>query len=204
MGAVFGPAERDPIQQVSWYDAVLFCNWLSRREGLAACYKRTGKTDKIGSREFDVRELILDANGYRLPNEAEWEYACRAGTVTMFGYGNVDSGFRVLRKEEESLSERYSVFRSSRPEPPGSKLPNGWGLFDMHGNVSEWCQDWFLPYRSGEAVTDPRGPSQGVKRVWRGGSFLDLAIFGRSDYRTSVAPGSTFGNSGIRVARTYP
>ena len=150
-----GVSKQHPAGEVSWYDAVLFCNWLSRKEGLATCYMRTGKTDSKG---HDTWRLISDANGYRLPTEAEWEYASRAGTVTLLSHGN-----------DASTLEHYAVF-SNRTDARGSRLPNGWGLFDVHGNVWEWCNDLYGPYDTEAKVRDPLGPAKrlsGNSRVAR-------------------------------------
>ena len=190
------PTEQHPVQQVSWYDAALFCNWLSRNEGLTPCYEQTGEKAK-GSRGKPMRDdawqLTPEANGYRLPTEAEWEYACRAGTVTTFSHG-----------DDESLLDRYAVVRSSRTELAGSKLPNGWGLFDVHGNVHEWCHDWYGPYGSEAALSDPLGPAQETGRVLRGGSFVTYALTVHSAFRLYNYPGDRYFGVGFRVARTYP
>ena len=125
--------------------------------------------------------------------EAEWEYACRAGTATTFSHG-----------DDESLLDRYAVFRSSRTELPGSKLPNGWGLFDVHGNVFEWCRDWYGSFGSEATISDPLGPDQGTRRVLRGGSFYFGARNARSAYRVYYNPVNRNLDLGFRVARTYP
>jgi formylglycine-generating enzyme required for sulfatase activity len=194
--AEYSPTEQHPVQKVEWYDAVLFCNWLSRKEGLTPCYERTGEKEKDRQGKptpYDAWRLISKANGYRLPTEAEWEYACRAGTVTTFSHG-----------DDESLLDRYAVFLSSRTELPGSKLPNGWGLFDVHGNVWERCHDRYGPFGSDAAVSDPSGPSQRPGRVLRGGSFHVLARSARSANRLVSGPDGRLNNLGFRVARTYP
>ncbi|MCI0456952.1 MAG: bifunctional serine/threonine-protein kinase/formylglycine-generating enzyme family protein, partial [Gemmataceae bacterium] len=117
------PTDDCPVQAVSWRDAVLFCNWLSRHEGRRPCYVRTGTTPERWGCQFD-------ADGYRLPTEAEWEYANRAGSTTLFPIGN-----------EPDLLTSYANMELLRALPSGSRLPNRWGLFDMMGNVWEFCWD---------------------------------------------------------------
>src|SRR5581483_10128586 len=116
----FNPTAGHPVQQVEWIHALLFCNWLSRKEGRKPCYERTGKALEYADRLRDVWRLIPDADGYRLPTEAECEYACRAGTVTQYSFG-----------DEEGLANRYAVLGMNHTLICGSKLPNGWGLFDL-------------------------------------------------------------------------
>jgi len=169
------------VQQVNWYDAVLFCNWLSRREGLIPCYERTGEKEKNG-RGFltrsDAWQLIPEANGYRLPTEAEWEYACRAGTVTAFSFGN-----------DESKLDDHAWYRAnvSKIQPVGGKKPNAWGLHDVHGGVWEWIQDWYgNDYYKNSPSSDPIGPTDGIDRVVRGGGSgfdpVDCRSMSRSSY----------------------
>ena len=186
------PTDGHPVAPVNWYDAVLFCNWLSRREALTHCYERTGGKEKVGAGGPDAWRLIPDAVGYRLPTEAEWEYACRAGTVTEYAMG-----------DDGSLLNRYAVYGADRAEVCGSRLPNGWGLFDMHGNVWEWCQDWSGAYPSG-SVTDPKGPAGGRGRVFRGGSYFNFAKYCRSAFRVGCAPGDRDYGVGFRLLRVAP
>ena len=143
------PTADHPAQRVEWNHALLFCNWLSRKEGRKPCYERTGKSWNFSSHgPREQWRLIPEADGYRLPSEAEWEYACRAGTVTQYySFGN-----------DELAANRYAVYGTTRTKICGSKLPNGWGFFDLHGNVMEWCQNWHGPYGSALHVSDPTGP----------------------------------------------
>jgi formylglycine-generating enzyme required for sulfatase activity len=192
------PTAECPANSVSCFDAVLFCNWLSRREGLLPYYERTGEKQPNPSNEkapWDVWRSIPQANGYRLPTEAEWEYACRATSATFYCCG-----------DDESLLSHYAVYNARQAQPVGSRQPNGWGLFDMHGNVWEWNHDWYGEFASGaeKAVVDPVGPATGNSRVLRGGSFGTTAPGARSAYRNDLQPGDRFDGVGFRVARTYP
>ena len=166
------PAEGDsyPMCYVSWPEAVSFCEELSRSE------------DRI----------------YRLPTEAEWEYACRAGTTTAYCSG---SGFAALKKvgwcsEYKTEEGRGNVLK---PRQVGSLEPNAWGLYDMHGNVHEWCNDWYGEYPTGGVVTDPTGPLTGTARVARGGSFNGLPSGCRSANRTMCKPEGQQFNIGFRI-----
>jgi serine/threonine protein kinase/formylglycine-generating enzyme required for sulfatase activity len=174
------PTHDCPVQMVNWYDVLLFCNWLSHKEGLESCYRQTGEKEKIkviGEAAEVEREIwvwLRDRNGYRLPTEAEWEYACRAGTVTKFSFGN-----------DVSLLSSYGVFRAMRASPNASLLPNAWGLFDMHGNVLEWCWDRYGSYPEGPAI-DPWGPAAGGMRLLRGGAYFRSGEECASAPRTQV------------------
>lgn len=145
------PSREHPVQSVSWIDAVQFCNWLSVREGLATFYELNGTN----------WEAVEDSEGYRLPSEAEWEYICRAGTNTEYASGN-----------DESLLRKFAVYQANQTEICGSRMPNGWGFFDLHGNVFEWCQDWWdKSHIDVDRIDNPDGPGQGTQKVLRGGAF---------------------------------
>ena len=166
-----------PVENVSWFDAVEYCNWRSQREGLTPAYTISGANVTWNR----------NANGYRLPTEAEWEYACRAGTTTAYNTGN-------------SITERQSHFNTSSSASVGSFRSNAWRLYDMHGNVWEWCWDWYGAYTSG-AQNDPVGPASGDLRVLRGGSWGSYAVNLRSARRNYGAPSHRGSGIGFRLAR---
>ena len=155
----------------------------------------------------DVQDFItaLNAMGegtYRLPTEAEWEYACRAGSTTAFPNGDItETGCRY---DPNLMGMGWYCYNAShKTHPVARKDPNAWGLYDMHGNVGEWCQDWYGDYPSGH-VTDPTGPSSGEKRVLRGGYYDDLVVDLRSACRSWAYPAIPYWSMyGFRVARTF-
>ncbi len=133
---------------------------------------------------------------FRLPTEAEWECACRGGTTTAYCFG-----------DDEARMDEYAWFggnSGSRTHPVGRKKPNAWGLYDMHGNVWEWCADWYQDGYSGLPDTDPTGPETGKYRVLRGGSWHDHARFCRSAYRSWLAPVHRFNSNGFRIVLDFP
>ncbi len=161
--------EKNPIEMMSWIDAVSFCK----------------KVSEIPEEKAAGRE-------YRLPTEAEWEYACRAGSTTSFSYGDT----------AESLGE-YAWFNENleaMTHPVGEKKPNRWGLYDMHGNVNEWCQDLHeASYPKGPA-TDPQGPTIGSFHVLRGGDWRSIPAYCTSTHRSTFVPTSGSPHNGFRVA----
>ena len=168
----FSGCGRCPVEKVSWEDVQVFIGRLNARSG--------------GER-------------YRLPTEAEWEYAARAGTTTATYAGDVTEQHR-----NDSVVNRiawYGKNSGDRTQPVGQKAPNPWGLYDMLGNVFEWVQDWYGPYPGG-AVTDPTGPGSGSKRVMRGGSWADWPVLCRSAYRFRGSPGYRREFLGFRLLRT--
>jgi formylglycine-generating enzyme required for sulfatase activity len=177
----YGEGDDYPIYCVNWYDAVEYCNKRSLKDGLTPVYtiKGTNITWNRG------------ANGYRLPTEAEWEYACRAGTTTPFYSGTTvtDAGW-------------YSGNSGGRSHPVGEKQPNSWGLYDMHGNVWEWCWDRLGSY-STRSQTNPIGATSGSSRVYRGGCFNEGLAGSCSSFRggRSEYPSKRSAANGFRIAR---
>jgi len=144
----------------------------------------------------ECQEFIKKLNaktdgGYRLPTESEWEYACRAGTSTAYSFGD-----KITPKDAN-----YWDSKIRKPVVVGSYKPNAFGLYDMHGNVWEWCENWYGDYPAG-AVTDPKGPATGKYRVLRGGSFLSYVSKDRSSFRNDLTPSYRFSDFGFRLART--
>jgi formylglycine-generating enzyme required for sulfatase activity len=179
-----------PVECVSWYDAAEFCNRLSQREGLTLAYSGSG--DNIISN--------WNANGYRLPTEAEWEYACRAGTTTPFSTGNNITTSQANYYGYGPYNNNAAGIYRETTTPVGSFAPNPWGLYDMHGNVWEWCWDWYGSYSSG-AQNNPRGPVSGDYRVVRGGSWYYFGRYLRSAFRNFNYPSSRNYFIGFRLVR---
>ncbi|MBS5449609.1 MAG: SUMF1/EgtB/PvdO family nonheme iron enzyme [Coriobacteriia bacterium] len=191
-----------PVEQVSWYDAIEFCNRISDEQGLTRCYE----VGEDGSVSWD-----RSADGYRLPTEAEWEYAARAGSTGIFPAGeqitsdvaNFEGSYPYLIEENYVMRRDPAVVTSAnRGQTIGvAELPpNAWGLYNMCGNVSEWCFDLYAPYGP-EAASDPAGPTQGSLRTNRGGGYDDFAKQLRSAYRSACNPSWVDRNMGFRVAR---
>ncbi len=171
---------------VTWDDAIAFCNRLSDREGYRRCYRRRFK------------RWVCDwrADGYRLPTEAEWEYACRAGTTTRYAFGD----------DPERLGN-YAWFAenaSGQVQAVGQKWPNRWGLYDMHGNVWEWCWDRYSERYLPDEVVNPVGPASGSFRVVRGGSFDVSPELLRSARRDGDLPEVFAVSLGFRCVRVPP
>lgn len=183
-----------PVENVSWHDAVAYCNARSVAEGLNPAYVISG-TGNARSVAWN-----RDANGYRLPTEAEWEYACRAGTTTPFSTGDNVTADQANYYGTYPYDGYPGGQYRSRTLPVGSFAPNAWGLHDMHGNVWEWCWDWYGAYADGEAA-DPTGAASGTYRVNRGGGWNDFGRHLRSAYRAAYPPDNRTFNLGFRLAR---
>jgi formylglycine-generating enzyme required for sulfatase activity len=154
---------RNPVENVSWADAAMFCAALSKKTGQAVA----------------------------LPTEAQWEYACRAGTKTRFSFGQRDTDLGAYGWYEGNSGEK--------PHPVGQKKPNPAGLYDMHGNVVEWCADWYQDTYKGLGSKDPTGPNTGSARISRSGSWKHIPYHCRAARRANVPPVWRRGNHGFRV-----
>jgi formylglycine-generating enzyme required for sulfatase activity len=199
----FSPEESCPMNSVSWYDAAAYCNWLSKQDGIAEdqwCYGPNEKGDYA-----DGMKLVSNGEkktGYRLPNEMEWEYSCRAGTGTPYSFG-----------ETPGLLEKYGWYfknsPGSRTQPVGSLKPNDLGLFDLHGNLWEWCQGrWDGKTERDETSIDQSTEgamcvAQKDRRLFRGGAYNCHPWIVRSVIRDGDFPSCQSISLGFRPARTY-
>ncbi len=184
-----GPS--NPVDMITWIDAVSYCNLRSRAEGFEACYNKEGET----------WECNFQANGYRLPTEAEWEYACRAGTETEYYFGNDPRTLKAYGW--------YTKNSSKKTHPVGQKKPNGWGLYDMYGNVAEWCNDVYSTnYYKRSPAKNPRGPEKGDIKALRGGGWQDDVDNSRSSWRAgenlSFVDACIIDSMGFRCVRNAP
>ncbi len=183
-------AAQNPVEQVRWSDAVKFCNQRSLREGLQPCYDlATWKCD-------------FNANGYRLPTEAEWEFACRAGSSTAYFFGDSPAKLGEFAWYEKNAG--------GRPHPVGQKQPNAWGLYDICGNLWQWCNDFYsVDYYRASPADNPQGPKEGDAKVVRGGAWRFGLENCRAAYRNNENPGYSdvcFGYDiyGFRCVRKSP
>jgi formylglycine-generating enzyme required for sulfatase activity len=193
-----------PVECVNWFEAIEFCNRLSKLDGLTPYYTLTevhGEGNAINA----ATATIAGGKGYRLPTEAEWEYACRAGTATSFWYGVENTGREANLKPimvAGGYGEGPKWQSVSRTVRAGSYPVNPWGIYDMHGNVAEWCWDWHdKDFYKVSPKDDPAGPAAGSQKVLRGGSWMVLEGSCRSASRYWHTPGERKNYVGFRVAR---
>jgi formylglycine-generating enzyme required for sulfatase activity len=193
--------EKRPVECVSWYDAIEFCNALSIMEGLTPYYTIDKvNQDPNNSNSMDNLKWTVTrsgtANGYRLPTEAQWEYAAKGGDQTVLGW----VGYTYAGSNTVGDVAWYSSNSNYRTHEAGKKSPNGLGLYDMSGNVWEWCWDWPGNYPS-EAQTDPTGAASGSSRVNRGGDWGNNESYSRSVFRNTINHSDKMDCIGFRLVR---
>jgi len=211
-----GSGMNNPVQYNTWYEAVLFANLLSVQQGFTQCYYTDDTmTTPIDASNFDNNDTIychFSADGYRLPTEGEWEYFCRAGTTGPFwvdepNYTSGTCGSPYCIEGEFPNLEQAAVFCANDTGGTaivGSKDQNPWGLRDVHGNVYEWCWDWYDQGNPTESMTDYEGPVSGTSRVRRGGNWSYNAKYCRSAFRYYRSPDLRSYNLGFRLVRSLP
>ncbi len=197
----YSPEPDGPMNGMTWYEAAAYCNWLSAQEHLEPCYEPNEKGEYAGG--MKIVPDVLERSGYRLPTEAEWEYACRAGAVTSRYYG-----------ESSELLGRYAWYAQNsrdRAWPCGQVKPNDLGLFDILGNMYEWCQDQYGDYPPERENSAPEDIIRNISinekspRLLRGGAFTSRPAYVRSAFRFRLLPsGRDSDNLGFRPSRTYP
>lgn len=181
----WGWQDNYPINGVTWNEAIAYCNWLSNKEKLQACYSKKGPNFICN----------FKANGYRLPTEAEWEFAAKGGTVS--------KNYRYSGSSTLEDVAWYKTNSKGSPHTVGTKLPNELGIYDLSGNVWEWCWDWYnKDFYMQEKSDNPKGPEMGERKAVRGGSWDSQPNYVRPSNRISTIPSKSHEFYGFRVARS--
>lgn len=181
----WGWQDNYPINGITWNEAIAYCNWLSTKEKLQPCYSKKGPNFVCN----------FKASGYRLPTEAEWEFAAKGGTNS--------KGFRYSGSDKLEDVAWHKANSNGQPHTVGTKLPNELGIYDMSGNVWEWCWDWYnKDFYKLEKGDNPKGPEMGERRTVRGGSWDSKSNYVRPANRISTIPSKTHEFYGFRIART--
>lgn len=181
----WGWKDNSPINNITWLDAVNFCNWLSKKDKLQPAYSKIGPNWVCN----------FKANGYRLPTEAEWEFACKGGKLT--------KELKFSGNDDPNKIAWHKLNSAGAPHTVGTKIPNELGIYDLNGNVWEWCWDWYgEEYYRLNINDNPTGPERGDRRVVRGGSWDSVIEYLRPTNRISTPPASTHEFYGFRVVRS--